>query len=233
MSKNINWSGYEWLTQERWGQYHPSKDFCYYDPKAVSIDENQKLTLKTHFNPKTFKGKKINVGVGLISCVEKFSYGYFEIEAKLPKGKNLWPAFWMWSFESWPPEVDIFEGYTRDKGSYFSFNKKNPLGFWKVETNIHLGSQPDNYSLGSKTHWLGFKNPSKTYNKYACLWVEDKIEIYFNDRLVRKITDEETMSQLKGKTMNVIINNHVDYNIDTTSKSQSEFKIKQFTYKKL
>lgn len=231
--KTINWSGYEWLTQERWGQYHQDKDFCYYDPEAIEIDSNKELILKTHKNPKKFEDKEISVGVGLVSCVERFGYGYFEIEAKLPKGKNLWPAFWMWAFESWPPEIDVFEGYTGDKGSYLDFNWKDPLKLWKVETNIHLGNQPDNYNLGSKKHWLGFFNPSKTYNRYACLWVEDTIEIYFNNRLIRKITDKKTMSQLRGKTMNVIINNHVDYNINTITPTKSEFKIKQFKYQKL
>ena len=41
-----------------------------------------------------------------------YRYGWFEAKIKLPKGKNLWPAFWMWAWDSWPPEIDIFEGYT-------------------------------------------------------------------------------------------------------------------------
>ena len=243
MSK-INWSGYEWLPREIWGQYHPDKAYCYYDRTAIDINDKDELILKTQYNPKIFKGKSLHynsklteleipIGVGLVSCKEKFGYGYFEIEAKLPTGKNLWPAFWMSPNNSWPPEIDVIEGYTKNKNNYFHFNWKNPFGFWRVETNFHCGEQPNNYNLGSKTHWLGFKSPSKNYNKFGCLWAEDKIEIYYNNRLVRKLTDDKLLDEYRGKTMNVKINTHVDKNIDTTNPTQSEYKIKYFKYDKL
>ena len=94
----------------------------------------------------------IPFGVGLVSCTEKFGYGTFEIEAKLPKGQpNAWPAFWMWSFDSWPPEIDVFEAYSNKKGSYFNWNIDALLGkFWRCATNVHLGKNPDNYSIGAK-----------------------------------------------------------------------------------
>jgi hypothetical protein len=231
--KNIQWSGYEWLPREVWGEYHPKKLYCYYDPEAISCDKDENLVLKTHINPKIFNDKEISVGVGLISSIERFEYGYFEIEAKLPKGKNLWPAFWMSPFESWPPEIDVFEGYTKNRKNYFHFNWKNPLGFWRVETNFHCGKEPDNYNLGAKTHWLGFKDPTKHFNKYGCLWAQDKIEIFYNDKLVRKITDKKLLKEYHGKTMNVKINAHVDKNVDKENHKTSKYIIKNFKYQKL
>lgn len=238
--KTINWGGYEWLTQERWGSYHPEKTNVWYDPSQVII-ENDFLKLGCEYNPKEFILEKdkskitIPFGVGLISCTEKFGYGTFEIEAKLPKGQpNAWPAFWLYAFESWPPEIDVVEAYANKNGSYFNYNIDFLWGnFWRCLTNFHLGELPNNkYSLGAKRHWMGWKDPSNNFIKYKVEWFENKIEIYYNDLSVRKVTDESVLSQFKGKTMNVIINNSIMNKYDWVwDRDPYFFEIKNFTYK--
>lgn len=51
------------------------------------------------------------------AITSKFSFaqrhGYFEIEARLPRGKGMWPAFWLMPMEgTWPEagEIDVVEG---------------------------------------------------------------------------------------------------------------------------
>ena len=237
--KIISWSGHEWLTRERWGQIHPDKTLCWYDPSAIekiyNTNGEDQLVLKTHYNPKYHPslGVTSNIGVGLISNLKEFKYGYFEIEAKLPSGKHLWPAFWMWSWDTWPPEIDIFEGYTKRTKNYFNWSHEMLLGkIWNINTNIHLGNYPDNYNLKAKTHWMGFKNPSKHFIKYGCDWTPNHLDFYYNGKKVRSITDKDCLDQLNKTTMNLVINNSVDKNVNTKNPPESEFIINYFRHEK-
>jgi len=226
----INWSGYEWATQERWGKWHKSKPWNWYDPECVKVDNWGYLHLETHKNPKQFGDIESPYGVGLISSVDDFDHGYFEIECKLPTGKKLWPAFWMWS-GPWPPEIDVFEGYTDNKNGYLKFNRFNPLGWWNMPSNIwtHKKENGSAVNLSPRTGFSGFKDPTKNFIKYSCYWTKDIIQIKHNGYKVREITDPETLKYFEGKKMNVIINNHFQPN-PPEGDNYSDFIVKYFKY---
>lgn len=228
----INWKGHEWLQHERWGLVHPEKKHWWYDPSASYVDHFDRLNLVTKNNPRFFP--EINdissIGVGLVSCKTKFKWGEFHIEAKLPYGNNLWPAFWMWSWDSWPPEIDILEGYSDDNPNYFKFRLNKPFGFWNIQTNIHYTESGKNKMIGGKTHYFTFKDPTLEWIKYSCIWTPDKVEIYYDGKLVRKVTDKNIIQQLNSTSMNVIINNGVTSDVDIQNHRESKFIIRDFIY---
>jgi len=232
--KTLNWSGYEWLTQERWGSIHKDKSYCWYDPSAVQTTLKGYLNLKTQYNPKEFPhlGVRSKIGVGLVSCVTEFGPGTFEIKAKLPYGKNLWPAFWMWSWDSWPPEIDVFEGYTHKRPDYKRFNWNKPWACWHIDTNVHYSRDGKSKMWGPKSHFMGFKNPTRDYIKYKLDWSLESLKFYYNDKLVRVVDDSVVMKQVNSTKMNVVINNHVTKDMPYSEIPDSNFTIKYFKYEK-
>jgi beta-glucanase (GH16 family) len=65
---------------------------------------------------------------GVITTQPSFSqtYGYFEMRAKLPPGKGVWPAFWLVRQDlSWPPEVDIMESIGDPSEFYATLHSNN------------------------------------------------------------------------------------------------------------
>ena len=82
--------------------------------------------------------------------------------------------------------------------------------------------------LGSKTHYFGFKNPTKNFIKYSLIWERDKLRFYYAGKLVRTVTDKLILSQLNNTTMNVIINNGITKL--SQNPTNSDFIINYFKY---
>lgn len=64
---------------------------------------------------------------GLVTTQPSFSqtYGYFEMRAKLPRGKGVWPAFWLLPLDlSWPPEIDVMESIGDPSKVYVTAHSK-------------------------------------------------------------------------------------------------------------
>jgi beta-glucanase (GH16 family) len=110
------------------------------------------------------------------------TYGYFEIEAKLPKGKGTWPAFWLFNhIGSRRPEMDIMEAYAGGNG----WGAKNASGvsypttyaptIWKGDT--------DGQMMGTKMYNAG-ADLSEGFHKYAVKWEANKQTYYFDGKEV-------------------------------------------------
>jgi hypothetical protein len=81
------------------------------------LHERGELTILARPTPKSLRPLAWNKPFYGGAITTKFSFsqkfGYFEIEARLPAGKGMWPAFWLMPVDgTWPDagEIDVFEG---------------------------------------------------------------------------------------------------------------------------
>ncbi len=105
---------------------------------------------------------------GMISSHGKFSqrYGWFEARMQLPRGRGLWPAFWLLPENgTWPPEIDIME----HKG-------RIPDRVWMT---LHL-PQPGTWrSKAIGGEWAG-PDFTASIHTFAVEWEPDSIRWYID-----------------------------------------------------
>lgn len=103
-----------------------------------------------------------------------WTYGRFEIRAKMPKGKGLWPAIWMMptdgKYGNWPAsgEIDIMEhvGYLPDS----------------VFATVHTAAY--NHIVGTQKDARTFcKDLSDSFHVYALDWNSSEIKIFIDNEL--------------------------------------------------
>lgn len=162
------------------------------NPKKWSYDAadsgkwNQELQIYTKFRANSF----VKNGLLTISAIKSkagkwssarlftkgkkdWTYGYFEIKAKLPAGKGTWPAIWMMptknSYGGWPSsgEMDIMENVGLDPD--------------KIHTSIHTRSY--NHRIKTqKTRAAYIKNVSTEFHVYAMEWSSKGIFWYVDEK---------------------------------------------------
>lgn len=141
----------------------------YYD-KWWWSSNTQKTIVSTHFDYTS----------GVIKTRKSYDYGFYEIRCELPKGRGLWPAFWMLSSGNcWYNEIDVVE----------------PGGL--------NSTYADEY--GANYHWKDFStcqryprgrlidnlpDLSQSMNTYAVEWSPGLMIWYFNGEIVEWVKDD-------------------------------------------
>jgi beta-glucanase (GH16 family) len=131
-----------------------------------------------------------------------FRYGRFEMRAKLPSGKSIWPAFWMMPTESyygaWPAsgEIDIME--------YFGF----------IPNTAHFTIHTKMYNHRRNTQKSGRINDKtlhSDYHIYAVEWFPDRLDFYFDQQKVFTFAKESDNPDVwpYNRKFYVILNNAV------------------------
>lgn len=100
-----------------------------------------------------------------------FEYGKFEARVKVPKGKGLWPAFWLYGGAHWN-EIDIFEFW----------NETNFLGIFspkKLSKIHHMNAWLDYNQEGIGKHCEAkYKDEdfSNDFHVFTLVWEKNKME---------------------------------------------------------
>ncbi len=95
-------------------------------------------------------------------------YGVFEMRARLPRGRGLWPAFWLLPCDmSWPPEIDVMEMLGHDPTMFYTTVHTRELGH-----NQHFGRADRGDDL------------SRDFNTFGVDWGPKRIVFYLNRRTV-------------------------------------------------
>jgi len=131
---------------------------------------------------------------GRVTTAGKHSwqYGYFEICAKLPKGRGSWPAIWMLpdsirTGRRWPEcgEIDIMEHIGRKENSiWFSLHS---------DRHNHTRKDTKQYTVIKE-----YENVCSEYHTYGMEWTKDYIEFFVDGEsacVYRKSDDTEDQSE--------------------------------------
>jgi beta-glucanase (GH16 family) len=110
-------------------------------------------------------------------------YGYFEIEAKMPKGQGVWPAFWLHTRVGGVYlEIDVMEVFS---GGIPPWSKSGPDG-----VPIAVMYAPAVWTAPkTKAGFAKVPTPDLTadFHRYAAKWEPGRITFYFDGREVYSV----------------------------------------------
>ncbi|MYM74153.1 family 16 glycosylhydrolase [Duganella sp. FT134W] len=142
-------------------------------------------------------------------------YGYFEINAKLPVGQGLWPAFWLLNVDkAWPPEIDIMEA----PSVIVKLGQVNNAVHWKDATGANRAS-----SCKPKTPI------DDTFHQYGALWTADRIVYYIDRKPVSQIITPPGVNSYMYMVMNLAVGGTWPGNADATTPIPADMQVEWVT----
>ena len=176
-------------------EHSKHNELQYYLPDEVYV-ENGALRLRSRV--RSYGSMKYTSGrldtKGKIAPV----YGRFEIRAKLPAGKGLWPAYWLYpQNRNWQMEYLMSQAVAEGKERLIP--EERP---WYSEIDImeYLGHEPkilygtlhyytfDGQKKSTSGKWIGDVDYSKDFHIYALEWEPDSIRWYIDGHLIHATT---------------------------------------------
>ncbi len=132
------------------------------------------------------KGNSDYLDSGMIRTHQTFYYGYFEARVFLPKGKGIWPAFWLLGDydrdgRTWhPPEIDIFEyviNEVEDKDTMLHSGAQD-----KAPASVFTFVDP---SFNARRNQMRADVPLNAgWHTAGLVWAPNKISFFWDGRLI-------------------------------------------------
>ena len=168
----------KWTPADPWGVVS-NNELQGYVAEAFQLRDGF-LKIRCSRAPSFYDGANRAYASGMMTTSGKFSqqYGRFEIRCKVPRGKGLWPAFWMLPDPpSWPPEIDVLEILCHEPNKVYMTNH------WP---------HPDRPREESKSITGEFKGPdfSRSFHTFSVEWEKEEIRWYV-DGIQRHRSDSE------------------------------------------
>lgn len=179
----------KWNTNYAWGRTAPwNGELEYYtDDENFTFSDG-----RLHIVPKKKNMGGMAYTSGMITTRDKFAqhYGYFEMKARLPKGKGFWPGFWLLvQDKKVKDEIDIMEFLGHVPNEYHMGTHMpdpfNPSG------DIHFGSHFDGPDLTTGPHVYGVD------------WEEEYLDYYLDGNLTFHLTNPTFVPH---NTMYILVN---------------------------
>ncbi len=153
---------------------------CYRVENAIVRDGYLTIVAKEEnykgFNYTSARIRTINKG--------DWKYGKFEMRAKLPVGKGMWPAFWMMPtnnvYGGWPVsgEIDIMEYLGHDSTTVYG--------------TLHYGGRPPNNKHTGKPYKLDHGDFHNDFHIFTLIWEEGKVQWLVDGELYETQTEWTT-----------------------------------------
>lgn len=159
-------------------------------PRNVRV-ENGCLILEAHREVTGLSGTVKDYSSGRIRTKHRgdWCYGRFEVKAKLPKGRGIWPAIWMLStdekYGAWAAsgEIDIMELLGHEPHL--------------VMGTVHYGGVwPKNTSDGSQNFQLPSGDFSEDFHVFRIDWDESGMKWFVDDLLFRETPASQWFSEV-------------------------------------
>lgn len=161
----------KWTDHYWHGRTHANHELQYYASDGYALKDGQlRLTARPVSADARSKTAGLPYTSGMISSFGKFAqqYGWFEMRARIPKGKGYWPAFWLLPDDKrWPPEIDILEilGHQPDVAHFTTH--------WRDAQRRHLD---DTHEWRGPDFSAGFHTFAVDWEPGLVVWYVDGIE---------------------------------------------------------